>query len=60
MLIPIKIYAERNGIDASTVRHKCLKGNYKTAQKIGRDWLIDEDEPHIDLRRRNGSADEKD
>lgn len=58
MLIPIRVYAERNGVDVSTVRHKCLKGGYKTAQKLGRDWLIDEDEPYTDLRRRMDEKEE--
>ena len=43
-LISIKEYAERNGLQHDNVRHKCQRGSYKTAQKIGRDWLIDEKE----------------
>lgn len=51
-LISIKEYARIHGLDASTVRHKCLRGGWKTAVKIGRDWLISPDEPHTDLRRK--------
>lgn len=54
-LISIKEYAERNGMQHDNVRHKCLRGCYKTAQKIGRDWLIDEDEKDLDHRIRSGA-----
>lgn len=54
MLITIKEYAERNGTTPGNVRHKCQRGSYKTAQKIGRDWLIDENEPYVDLRVKTG------
>ena len=53
-LITIKEYAERNGLLHDNVRHKCRRGSYKTAQKIGRDWLIDENEPDADRRIRSG------
>ena len=54
MLITIKEYADRNGLNHGSVRHKCQRGSYKTAQKIGRDWLIDEDEPDVDRRVKTG------
>ena len=54
-LITIKEYAERNGLLHDNVRHKCQRGSYKTAQKIGRDWLIDENEPDQDRRVRTGA-----
>ena len=53
-LITIKEYAERNGLLHDNVRHKCARGTYKTAQKIGRDWLIDENEPDADRRVKSG------
>lgn len=53
-LITIKEYAERNGLHHDNVRHKCQRGSYKTAQKIGRDWLIDENEPDADRRVKSG------
>ena len=52
MIITIKQYAERNGLNYDNVRHKCQRGSFKTAQKIGRDWLIDSEEPNIDRRTR--------
>ncbi len=54
-LISIKEYAERNGLLHDNVRHKCQRGSYKTARKIGRDWLIDEKEPDKDHRVRSGA-----
>ena len=49
-LITIKAYAERHGKNPVNVRQKALRGGFQTAQKIGRDWLIDEDEPFVDRR----------
>lgn len=51
-LIPIAEYAEKCGIEAATVRQKCIRGGWKTAVKIGRDWFISPDEPHEDLRKK--------
>jgi predicted site-specific integrase-resolvase len=53
-IISLKEYAERIGLDPSTLRHKAAAGNLRTAVKIGRDWMIDEDEPYTDLRVRTG------
>ena len=54
MLISIKEYAERNGRSASYMRRKALNGGFKTAVKIGRDWLIDDGEPLTDNRIKSG------
>ena len=51
-LISLVEWAHRNGIDPSTARHKAIKGNLKTARKIGRNWLIDDTEKHTDLRKK--------
>ncbi len=50
--IALADWARKNGIDPSTARHKALKGGFKTARKVGRDWLISESEEHTDLRRK--------
>ena len=52
-LISLNEYAKRHGREASTVRQKALRGGFKTATKIGRDWLIDENEPYVDGRIKN-------
>lgn len=53
-LITLKDYAERHGKNPVNVRQKALRGGFKTARKIGRDWLIDEDEPFVDRRVTDG------
>lgn len=54
MLISLKEYAERNGKDPATARQMALRGGFKTAQKIGRDWLIDDQEAYPDSRVKTG------
>ena len=51
MKIPLKDWAEQHGIAPVTARQKAARGGFQTAEKVGRDWLIDEDEPYTDLRR---------
>lgn len=53
-MITLKEYAERHGRDPATFRQKALRGGFKTAQKIGRDWMIDENEPLQDKRVKTG------
>ena len=50
MEISLKEYAARHNRAAATVRQKAIRGGFKTARRVGRDWLIDEDEPYIDER----------
>ena len=49
-LISLAEYAQIHGIDPATVRQRALRGSYKTARKIGRNWVIDKNEPHLDHR----------
>lgn len=51
MLISIKEYAKVHGKDLSSVRQKCQRGGFSTAQKIGRDWFIDDAEEYSDRRK---------
>lgn len=51
MKITLKEWAIRHGIDPATARQKALRGGFQTAEKVGRDWMIDADEPHVDLRK---------
>ena len=53
-MIPLKEYAERIGKNPVVARHKAQRGGFKTAQKIGRDWFIDENEPYTDNRIKSG------
>jgi len=52
MLISIVEYAQKHGKEASTVRQKAERGGFKTARKIGRNWIIDSEEPYEDLRKK--------
>lgn len=52
--ITLKEYALNHNIDPATARQRAIRGAYKTAEKVGRDWLIDADEEHIDGRIKSG------
>lgn len=52
--IPLIEYARQNEIDPGNARRRASKGQYKTAEKIGRDWFIDPNEPHTDSRVKSG------
>ena len=49
-LISLAEYAAIYNIDPATVRQRVLRGSYQTARKIGRNWVIDKNEPHLDHR----------
>lgn len=53
-LISLKEYAQRNKLNPTSARYKAQHGGFKTAQKIGRDWVIDENEPSEDRRVKSG------
>jgi len=53
-LISLPEYAKLHGKEESTVRRKALRGGFKTARKIGRNWLIDKNEPYTDNRVTSG------
>ena len=52
-LISLTEYAQLNGIDPATARQRALRGSYQTARKIGRNWVIDKNELHVDHRVKN-------
>lgn len=54
MLISIVEYAQLHGRSPVSVRQMAQRGGFKTACKIGRDWLIDKDEPYPDRRIKSG------
>ena len=53
-LISLAEYAAMHGIDHNTARKRAARGAYETARKIGRNWVIDKDEPHVDHRITSG------
>lgn len=52
-IISLGEWARKNGIDPATARQQAGRGKYKTAQKIARNWLIDENEKNIDRRKKH-------
>ena len=51
-LISLAEYAELHGVTPDTIRQRANRGVFKTARKIGRNWVIDRNEPYIDNRKR--------
>lgn len=49
--ITLKEYAGRHGKAPVSVRQLAQRGGFRTAHKIGRDWVVDEHEPYPDDRR---------
>ena len=54
MLISLSKYAAAHGKAAVSVQQKARRGGFKTAKKIGRNWVIDSDEPYSDRRIKSG------
>ena len=50
-LISLAEYAALHGRAAISVQQKARRGGFCTARKIGRNWVIDADEPYKDNRR---------
>jgi hypothetical protein len=50
--IPLTQYAREHGRAQRTVRQMAANGGFSTARKLGRDWIIDKDEPYPDRRKR--------
>lgn len=55
-LISLAEYAKLHGVTHDTVRQRANRGNFKTARKIGRNWVIDKNEPYIDNRKKNNTG----
>lgn len=51
-LISLVEYAKINGISDATARQRAIRGSFKTAKKIGRNWVIDRNEPLVDNRKK--------
>lgn len=50
--VSVEQYARMHSVSTTTVRQRIYRGSYTTARKIGRDWVLDKDEPHLDHRTR--------
>jgi hypothetical protein len=53
-MIPLKEYAQRHGKHPANAAQKAARGTFRTARKIGRFWIIDENEPYDDARIKSG------
>ncbi|MDD2268211.1 MAG: hypothetical protein PHY15_01520 [Eubacteriales bacterium] len=51
-LISLAEYAELHGKAQISVQQKARRGGFKTAKKVGRNWVISKDEPYTDLREK--------
>jgi len=57
-LISLAEYAKMHSITNSTARQRAARGVFKTAKKIGRNWIIEKNEPYIDHRIKKREAEE--
>lgn len=55
-LISLVEYAKLNGITSATARQRAIRGSFKTARKIGRNWVIDKNEPLTDNRTKENNT----
>lgn len=55
MVITVTEYAKLHGVKPDTVRQKILRGKLP-AQKVGSVWLIEENEPYVDNRRKKETS----
>lgn len=58
MLISLAEYAALHGKSESAARRMALRGSFQTAQKAGRNWVVDQDEPWPDRRTLEARAKE--
>lgn len=52
MLITLREYARLHNKDIRTTTHKAKTGGFKTAKKLGNQWVISSNEEWIDRRRK--------
>ena len=53
-LISLSEYAAIHGVSRSAIQNKALRGLLGSTRKIGRNWVIDKNEPYIDGRVKSG------
>jgi hypothetical protein len=51
VLISLTEYAQRHGKSEVAARKKAARGGFTTAKKIGRNWIIDSEEPYVKLKK---------
>lgn len=53
-MISLADYAKMHGKSHIAARKMAQRGGFQTAQKIARNWIIDENEPYPDARVKTG------
>lgn len=53
-MIALAEYAAKHGKSHIAARKMAARGGFKTAVKIARNWIIDENEPYPDARIKTG------
>ena len=51
MLISLSKYAAAHGRSQISVQQKARRGGFETARKIGRNWVIDSEEPYVKMKK---------
>ena len=51
MLISLSKYAADHGRSQISVQQKARRGGFETAKKIGRNWVIDSEEPYVKMKK---------
>jgi len=59
-LIPLSEYRKKHNKYRTTVSQMAKRGSFQTAQMIGTEWFIDENEPYPDKRIKSGKYIKKD
>ncbi|MBR3356970.1 MAG: hypothetical protein IKG46_03995 [Solobacterium sp.] len=54
MFVALAEYAKMHGKSSDTIRRLAESGNLLTAQKIGRNWVVDSDEEYP-VKKRNAT-----
>ena len=54
IMIALAEYAAKHGKSHVAARKMAARGGFKTAVKIARNWIIDENEPYPDARLKTG------
>ncbi len=52
MLVSLAEYAKKHGRNPGSVRQLVLRDGLTTAHKIGNNWVVDDEEPYPDRRRK--------
>ena len=55
MLISLVEYAQAHDRDPANARQMAARGSFRTARKIGRNWVIEDTEPWPDRRVKSGA-----